>query len=91
MLEKILKYSFAEPAMDGTIKIWYYETIELADPPEEEKFIEVEPIFEFQIGDYYHKAELMVIVKSDPDSNSTIWFGQVSRSTGDKAVIHRWV
>lgn len=63
--------------MDGTIKVWYYETIELADPPEEERFIEVEPIFEFEIGDYYHRAELMVIVKCDPNPENQDWFGQV--------------
>lgn len=64
--------------MDGTIKVWYYETIELADPPDEERYIEVEPIFEFEIGDYYHKAQLMIIVKCDPDDpDDNFWFGQV--------------
>lgn len=69
---------FISSAMDGTIKVWYYETIELADPPEEDRFIEVEPIFEYEVGDYYHKAELMVIVKCDPDDEEDFfWFGQV--------------
>ncbi|KAK6640272.1 hypothetical protein RUM44_011958 [Polyplax serrata] len=64
-------------AMDGTIKVWYYETIELADPPEEDRYIEVEPIFEIEVGDYYHKAKLLLIVESDPENpDDHIWYGQ---------------
>lgn len=63
--------------MDGTIKFWYYETIELADPTEEEKFIEVDPIFELQVGDYYHKAKLLVIEQATNKSPNNLWYGQV--------------
>ncbi|KAL0267585.1 UNVERIFIED_CONTAM: hypothetical protein PYX00_009818 [Menopon gallinae] len=66
-------------AMDGSIKVWHYETIELADPPEEEKYIEVEPIYEFEVGDYFHQAELLMIVKSSNLPGNTKWFGQDGR------------
>lgn len=67
--------------MDGTIKVWYYETIELADPPDEEKFIEVEPIYEIEVGDYYHKAKLLGIVEANPDNpDNHYWYGQVRQT-----------
>lgn len=37
--------------MDGYVRIWFWETVDLADPPDEDRFVEIEPIFEFYVGD----------------------------------------
>lgn len=37
--------------MDGYVRIWFWETVDLADPPDDDRFVEIEPIFEFYVGD----------------------------------------
>ncbi|XP_046809374.1 cilia- and flagella-associated protein 44 [Lucilia cuprina] len=37
--------------MDGYVRIWFWETVDLADPPDDDRFVEIEPIFEFYVGE----------------------------------------
>lgn len=37
--------------MDGYVRIWYWETVDLADPPDDDRFVEIEPIYEFKVSD----------------------------------------
>ncbi|KAM7351532.1 cilia- and flagella-associated protein 44 isoform 2-T2 [Cochliomyia hominivorax] len=37
--------------MDGYVRIWFWDTVDLADPPDEDRFVEIEPIFEFYVGE----------------------------------------
>ncbi|XP_075152852.1 cilia- and flagella-associated protein 44 [Haematobia irritans] len=45
--------------MDGYVRIWFWETVDLADPPDDDRFVEIEPIFEFYIG----KCEIRMMQK----------------------------
>ena len=54
--------------LDGRIRIWFWETVELADPPDDDRFVEIEPIMEFRIG-----AELMCLVRRQGDFQ---WYAQ---------------
>ncbi|XP_053674678.1 cilia- and flagella-associated protein 44 [Anopheles nili] len=54
--------------LDGKIRIWFWETVELADPPDDDRFVEIEPIMEFRIG-----AELMCLVRRQGDFQ---WYAQ---------------
>uniref|UniRef100_A0A1A9WKG0 WD_REPEATS_REGION domain-containing protein n=1 Tax=Glossina brevipalpis TaxID=37001 RepID=A0A1A9WKG0_9MUSC len=37
--------------MDGYVRVWFWETIDTADPPDEDRFVEIEPIYEFYVGE----------------------------------------
>lgn len=72
--------------MDGWIRVWYYETIDQADPLDDHRFIDVEPIYEFKIGDDEDENEslkgsvLMSILKKNPDDpEQSLWYAQVSQ------------
>lgn len=56
---------------DGLICIWYWETVELSDPPENDRVVEIEPSHEFRIGNSNYNAELLKIVNNDED-----WYAQ---------------
>lgn len=56
---------------DGLICIWYWETVELSDPPENDPRIEIEPSHEFRIGNSNYNAELLKIVNNGDD-----WYAQ---------------
>lgn len=71
--------------MDGWIKIWYYESIDNAEPSEENPYIEIEPIYEFRIFEQVNNninvdSMLMCIKKKMNDSEDTFWYGQVRLS-----------
>lgn len=59
---------------DGFIRIWFWETVELADPPEDDRFVEIEPSHEFRVGSQNYNAELLRIIKIDTDEPD--WFAQ---------------
>lgn len=59
---------------DGFIRIWFWETVELSDPPEDDRFVEIEPSHEFRVGEGDYNAELLKIIKID--SNDTDWYAQ---------------
>lgn len=69
--------------MDGWIRIWFYETIDQADPPDDDRFIEIEPIYEFEIAEEDADREccsmLMCIQRKDTeDPDQRLWYAQVS-------------
>lgn len=59
---------------DGFIRIWFWETVELSDPPEDDRFVEIEPSHEFRVGHLDYNAELLKIIKNDSDDSD--WFAQ---------------
>ncbi|KAL2740588.1 cilia- and flagella-associated protein 44 isoform X4 [Vespula squamosa] len=68
--------------MDGFIRVWFYETIDLANPEPENPFLEIQPIYEFCITEDESKdlkktAMLMGIQKKEPnDPDNTFWYAQ---------------
>ncbi|KYN44488.1 WD repeat-containing protein 52 [Trachymyrmex septentrionalis] len=64
--------------MDGWIRIWFYETIDHANPGNRERFLEIQPIYEYHISESDGvSAMLMCIRKQKPDSpKSTSWYAQ---------------
>lgn len=73
-------------ATDGYIRVWFWETVDLADPPENNRFVEIEPIYEFQIGPESYNAELMCMKHAEMDTqkyflqdgNGGIWACDIS-------------
>lgn len=59
---------------DGFVRIWFWETVELSDPPEDDLFVEIEPSCEFRIGRNDYNAELLKIVKINDDE--PYWYAQ---------------
>lgn len=72
--------------MDGWIRMWFYDTIDQADPPDDDRFLEIEPVYEFSIfekeeNNFDKKAMLMSIQKQEPNNpESTFWYAQVNSS-----------
>ncbi|CRK89887.1 CLUMA_CG003434, isoform A [Clunio marinus] len=74
---------------DGFICIWFWETVELADPPEDDRFVEIEPSHEFRVGENDYNAELLKIIQIEPempeyyaqDGLGGIWKCEVSTET----------
>lgn len=70
--------------MDGWIRVWYYESIDQADPPDDDRFLQIDPIYEFEIKeadseDWEESSMLMCIMKQYPDDpERTLWYAQVS-------------
>ncbi|XP_033224478.1 cilia- and flagella-associated protein 44 isoform X2 [Belonocnema kinseyi] len=68
--------------MDGWIRIWFYDSIDQADPSDDDGFFEIEPIYEFciserDIDDLEKNAMLMCIQKKEPANlKSTLWYAQ---------------
>lgn len=64
---------------DGWIRFWFYETIDHADLADDEQFLEIQPIYEFEIAENEENAMLISIQKQEPDNpDKTIWYAQVS-------------
>ncbi|XP_068986815.1 cilia- and flagella-associated protein 44 isoform X3 [Bombus flavifrons] len=62
---------------DGWIRFWFYETIDHADLSDDEQFLEIQPIYEFQIAEGIENAMLMSIQKQEPDNpEKTMWYAQ---------------
>jgi hypothetical protein len=57
--------------------MWYFETIDAADPAEENRFFELEPMMEIEIKNDDNQAALMCVVKISEDPEDTFWYGQV--------------
>ena len=87
MKKDINKINGSFEGTDGYINVWYYETIDQAEPTEDSHFIEVEPVYEFSITGptdgsnsslSNRRAMLMQILKQYPnDADSTFWYAQV--------------
>ncbi|XP_031368455.1 cilia- and flagella-associated protein 44 isoform X2 [Apis dorsata] len=62
---------------DGWIRFWFYETIDHADLADDEQFLEIQPIYEFEIAENEENAMLISIQKQEPDNlDKTIWYAQ---------------
>ncbi|XP_066592907.1 cilia- and flagella-associated protein 44 [Prorops nasuta] len=68
---------------DGWIRSWFYEVIDLADPPEDDHFLELQPTFEFFISSNIDRAienrdssMLMYIAKKNDNPEDTFWYAQ---------------
>jgi hypothetical protein len=57
--------------------MWCYDTIDRADPPEDNRFVELEPMMELQVKNDENLAALMCVVKTSQDPGDTSWYGQV--------------
>lgn len=63
-------------SMDGHVRVWWYEKIDQADPPDDDRIIQIEPTYDF----YTEGLMLMCIKKRYPDPHDYWYFGQVSSS-----------
>eukprot|EP00102_Acyrthosiphon_pisum_P018896 XP_016656106.1 PREDICTED: cilia- and flagella-associated protein 44-like [Acyrthosiphon pisum] len=64
-------------SMDGTIKFWYYRTVDTADPPENDRVLEMEPSFTISVHDSVGNAKIMGMCKiDDSDDESNDYFIQ---------------
>ncbi|XP_050459149.1 cilia- and flagella-associated protein 44 isoform X3 [Cataglyphis hispanica] len=62
--------------MDGWIRIWFYETIDQADSDTEERFLEIQPIYEYHVNEV-NNSMLMCICKQEPDNpENMFWYAQ---------------
>ncbi|XP_076749592.1 cilia- and flagella-associated protein 44 [Xylocopa sonorina] len=62
---------------DGWIRFWFYETIDHADLSDEEQYLEIQPIYEFQIAEANKNAMLMSMQKQEIDKpEKTFWYAQ---------------
>lgn len=78
-------------ALDGFVRIWFWPTVELANPPEDDLFVEIEPIYEYKIGDENHCCEIVSMIKKEKeendhyyyiqDGNGGIWLAEISPET----------
>lgn len=78
--------------LDGYARIWFWETVELADPPDTDRFVEIDPMYEYAIGTQTQITQLISIVKKTPadtdydwyaqDGNGGIWLCEISPETG---------
>ncbi|XP_076652358.1 cilia- and flagella-associated protein 44 isoform X2 [Halictus rubicundus] len=67
--------------LDGWIRFWFYDTIDHADLPKGEQFLELQPIYEFHIMEeeknFQKDAMLMSIQKQEPDEpEKAMWYAQ---------------
>uniref|UniRef100_A0A336MUJ4 CSON006942 protein n=1 Tax=Culicoides sonorensis TaxID=179676 RepID=A0A336MUJ4_CULSO len=75
---------------DGFIRIWFWETVELADPPENNRFVEIEPIYEYFIGIGTYTSELLSMERIEgqkfflQDGNGGIWQYDISPDRKDE-------
>ncbi|XP_055843195.1 cilia- and flagella-associated protein 44 [Episyrphus balteatus] len=78
--------------MDGYARIWFWETVELADPPEDDRYVEIDPIYEFRIGDRDESCESRHLLKAKPeddkdfqyysqDGNGGVWLCDLNTET----------
>ncbi|XP_030750373.1 cilia- and flagella-associated protein 44 [Sitophilus oryzae] len=60
-------------SMDGHVKVWWFEQIDQADPPDDDRVILVDPTYDF----YTPGVKLMAIEKRRPtDQMDTFWYAQ---------------
>ncbi|ERL94503.1 hypothetical protein D910_11780 [Dendroctonus ponderosae] len=60
-------------SMDGHVKVWWFEKIDQADPPDDDRVILVDPTYDF----YTPGVKLMSIEKRNSrDSGDTFWYAQ---------------
>lgn len=65
-------------SMDGTIKYWFYQTVEIANPHENDKVVQMEPSLTINIKDSIGVAKIMGICKVNHNPDSYDYFVQVN-------------
>ncbi|XP_069678702.1 cilia- and flagella-associated protein 44 [Periplaneta americana] len=65
-------YSFG---MDGTVRRWNFDKIDNADPPDDNRFLELEPKWELHIANANNRAAIMCAVRIY-DKFSPFWYVQ---------------
>ncbi|XP_022179157.1 uncharacterized protein LOC111039821 isoform X2 [Myzus persicae] len=82
-------------SMDGTIKFWYYPTVDTADPPENDRVLEMEPSFTISVQDSVGNAKIMGMCKIDDgdhesndyfiqDGNGGMWLADIEMAADAK-------
>lgn len=66
--------------MDGNINCWHYHTVNIANPPEKDRVIEMEPSFTITIEDSIGVSKIMGMCKINNDPNSYDYFIQVNHN-----------
>lgn len=65
-------------SMDGTVKYWFYHMVEIANPSENDRVVQMEPSFSINIKDSIGDAKIMGVCKVNQDPNSYDYFVQVN-------------
>lgn len=65
-------------SMDGTFKCWFYHLVNTANPPDDNRVLEIEPSFTITIQDSIGVAKIMGVYKTNNDPYSYDYFIQVS-------------
>lgn len=60
--------------MDGRVRIWFFDTIDQADPPDNDRFVEACPTYDI----YYTEIMFMCAQKMNYDPKNTFYYVQVS-------------
>lgn len=60
--------------LDGFIRIWYWDTVNAANLCENQKFVEIDPTAEYNIGDINHCCALLSMIKDV--NNEVLWYAQ---------------
>ncbi|XP_022906281.2 cilia- and flagella-associated protein 44 [Onthophagus taurus] len=73
----IVKFDFIDGelwtvSMDGSVKVWHYDSIEQADPPDDDRVVQIEPIFNFKTPN----CQFMTIDKRGRDEKDTFYYAQ---------------
>lgn len=64
-------------SLDGFVRIWFWPTVEMADPPDDDLFVELEPIYEYRIGNEVHLCEIVWMIKKEKDVDQDYkWYVQ---------------
>lgn len=65
--------------LDGYWRVWFFETIESANPPEDARYVAIEPTYELHIAeDEKIQTEIMCYEKRKPDDpNDNVYYVQV--------------
>jgi hypothetical protein len=74
--------------LDGFVKMWDFDTLDTADPPEDNDVIELDPMMEIEIKNDDNHAALMCVVKISEDPKDTFWYGQVWIKMEESDQIH---
>ncbi|EDW71227.1 cilia- and flagella-associated protein 44 isoform X2 [Drosophila virilis] len=71
--------------MDGYVRVWFWETVDLADPPEDDLFVEIDPIYEFKISEVELRAMQKIKAHDESDfgyyaqdGGGGIWFCDIN-------------
>lgn len=82
--------------VDGYVRIWFWKTVQLAEPNPSDPFVEVDPTFEYRIGSADHRCELLTMIKGPEehcwyaqDGNGGIWRCSLNDGECNSAMLFR--